>query len=145
MRTHWRVHVLQGAVRSGRATGTRPSPPDSDAPGAAADALTFLGTRQYNNTSIEIAVRWEDIALSRDPQDAQTLQRLALDQSLLGNLPAAGTALNRALAYGPDFEPVYADQISLALRGGRPGLARSGRPCLRPSGSAGTHVPDLSG
>ena len=90
----------------------------SDAPGAVADALTFLGTRQHNATYIRIAVHWDDIALSRDPQDAQTLYRLALDQSLLGNLSAARTALNRALVYGPDFEPVYADQISLALQRG---------------------------
>ena len=90
-----------------------------------ADALTFLGTRQHNNTYIEIAVHWDDIALSRDPQDAQTLYRLALDESLLGNLPAAGTALNRALVYGPDFEPAYADQISLALqRGDTPAAIR---------------------
>jgi O-antigen ligase/type IV secretory pathway VirB2 component (pilin) len=90
----------------------------SDAPGAVADALTFIGNRQHNASYIRLAIHWNDIALSRDPQDAQTLTRLGIDELTLGQLSAAEQALNRSLVYGPDYEPTYALHISLAMEQG---------------------------
>jgi len=90
----------------------------SDAPGAVADTLTFLGTRQNKGSYIEAAVKWNQIALSRNPRDAQSLTRLGLDLSILGKVSAAKEALDRAIVYGPDYQRAYIYQISLALQQG---------------------------
>ena len=90
----------------------------SDAPGAVADTLTYLGTRQKKVSYIEAAVKWNQIALSRNPRDAQSLTRLGLDQSILGNVSAAKEALDRSLVYGPDYLRTYIYQISVALQQG---------------------------
>ena len=90
----------------------------SDAPGGVADTLTFLGIRQKKAAYIQAAIHWNNIALSRNPRDAQSLTRLGLDQSILGNVSAAKQALDRSLVYGPDYSRTYAYQISVALQQG---------------------------
>lgn len=90
----------------------------SDAPGGVADTFTYLGIRQKNRNYIVAAVKWNQTALARNPQDAQSLTRLGLDQSILGNVAAAKKALDLSLVYGPDYERTYIYQISLALQQG---------------------------